>query len=164
MAHWKKFMDKELLGAHDLDGRDITVTIESVSGGEVTGNGNKKNKKPIATLRGTPKKLALNATNCKVIEQLAGTPDVEKWRGVRVTLWPTTTQFGGQTVDCIRIRPYPPKDKPGGKGGKGGAPNAGDELTERIAEEMAKNAAADAGTVPRDTSSDDEPGEEVADA
>lgn len=114
MGHWKKFMDKELLGAWDLDGRDVTVVIAEVTGGELS-NGTKKNKKPVATIKsrdGRPlgKKLALNATNCKVLTQLAGSPDVDKWRGMPIVLFPTTTQFGGETVECIRIRPYPPKD------------------------------------------------------
>lgn len=113
MAHWKKFMDKELLGAWDLEGRDVTVTILDVSGAELN-NGTKKNKKPVATVgsakgRKIEKKLALNATNCKVLEQLAGSPDTEKWKGMAVTLFPTTTQFGGETKECIRIRPYHPK-------------------------------------------------------
>lgn len=118
--HWKKFMDKELLGAHDLDGRDVTVVIVEVDGGEIS-NGNKKNKKPIAKImsqNGRPleKKLALNATNCRILEQLSGSPDVDKWRGLAIVLFGTTTQFGGQTVDCIRIRPYPPKNDKGRNG------------------------------------------------
>jgi hypothetical protein len=121
--HWKKFMDKELLGAHDLDGRDVTVVIVEVDGGEIS-NGNKKNKRPIAKIasqNGRPleKKLALNATNCRTLEQLSGSPDVDKWRGLPVVLFGTTTQFGGQTVDCIRIRPYPPKDNGKGRSGNG---------------------------------------------
>jgi hypothetical protein len=120
MAHWKKFLDKDLLGAWDLDGRDVTVTIVEVTGGELN-NGTKKNKKPIATIasgsgRKIDKRLALNATNCKTIEQLAGSPDVDKWKGLRITLYPTTTQFGGETKECIRIRPYPPKDHAGRNG------------------------------------------------
>ena len=110
MAHWKKLMDpKEFLFAHDLDGRDVTVTIEKVVGGKLKGENGKESKKPIAHIKGTPKKLALNVTNCKTIEQLSGTGDADKWRDIRVTLFPTTTDFGGKTVDCIRIRPSHPK-------------------------------------------------------
>lgn len=155
MAHWKKFMDKELLGAHDLDNRDVTVVILEVSGAELS-NGTKKNKKPVATIgsrdgRKLEKKLALNATNCKTLEQLAGSPDVEKWRGMPVVLFPTTTNFGGQTLECVRIRPYPPKDNGKTRNGKSAAAGKGDDLTDRIAEEMAKSAT----TVPRDTETDD---------
>lgn len=156
MAHWKKFMDKELLGAHDLDGRDVTVVILEVSGGEIN-NGTKKNKKPIATLgsrdgRRLEKRLALNATNCKTIEQLTGSPDVDKWRGVPVVLFPTTTNFGGQTVDCVRIRPYPPKDDNrrgnGGSGRKGSAPAA-------AASEQPSSDATSESVVPRDAEGDE---------
>lgn len=124
MAHWKKYMDKELLGAWDLEGRDVTVTLVEINGAELN-NGTKKNKKPVATIasstgRKLDKKLALNATNCKTIEQLAGSPDVEKWKGLRITLWPTTTQMGGETKECIRIRPYPPKESGNGRNGRNG--------------------------------------------
>lgn len=111
MAHWKKFMDKELLGAHDLDGRDVNVMIVEVNGGEV---GKKKSKKPVAVIASLSgkrlgKKLALNVTNCKIIEQLSGSPDVDQWRNLAITLYATTTDFGGAMVDCIRIRPTAPR-------------------------------------------------------
>lgn len=110
MPHWKKLMDpKDMLFAYDLDGRDVTITIEKVTGGELTGEQGRKTKKPIAHIAGKTKKLALNNTNCQTIEQLTGTNDYEQWKNVRVTLFPTTTNFGGKTVECIRIRPYHPK-------------------------------------------------------
>lgn len=118
MPHWKKLMDpKDFLFAFDLDGRDVNVTITHVSGGELTGEQGRKTKKPIAHIKERPgKKLALNTTNCTTIEQLTGTSDYAKWKDVRVVLFPTTTSFGGKTVECIRIRPYPPKERDGGKG------------------------------------------------
>lgn len=131
MAHWKKYMDaKDFLFAFDLDNRDVTVTVTHVTGGELVGEQGRKTKKPIAHLKGTPKKLALNATNCKTIEQLTGTPDVDKWKDVRVTLFPTTTNFGGSTVECIRVRPYPPKDNGKGRNGNSkGRDNASGQAT-----------------------------------
>ena len=54
------------------------------------------------------KKLVLNATNCKTLEQLSGSPDVDQWRNLAITLYGTTTNFGGQTVECLRIRPTAP--------------------------------------------------------
>jgi hypothetical protein len=137
--HWKKLMDpKEFLFAHDLEGRDVTVEFTNVIGGELEGEKGRKTKKPIAMIKvkpgNPPKKLALNATNCKTIQQLTGSDQVEDWAGVRVTLFPTTTQFGGETKDCIRIRPYHPRD---GKGSKGGGKP---DLTQAIAEKMADDA------------------------
>jgi hypothetical protein len=117
--HWKKWMDpKEFLFAFDLDGRDVNVTITHCTPGELTGEQGRKTKKPIAHLQGTPKKLALNATNCTTIEQLTGIDDPREWKNVRVVLFPTKTNFGGKTVDCIRIRPYPPKDREAGRGAR----------------------------------------------
>lgn len=157
-GHWKKMMDeKELLYAHDLDGRDVTITIEKVVGGTVQGENNKKSKKPLVHIKGKLKKLALNATNCKVIEALLGTPDPAEWAGARITLFPTTTEFGGKTVDCIRIRPTHPKAS------KSAKPD-GDELTQAIADKMAEGTAGET-VVPRAEPDDDAPSsDEVADA
>lgn len=115
MTNWRTFVDKDFLADFDLQGKDITVTIEKVTGGEITGEGGKKNRKPVASLVGKKKKLALNSTNCKVIESLYG-KDVEDWAGKRITIYPTVTQFGGREVGCIRIRPKVPAEaKPGAK-------------------------------------------------
>ncbi len=158
MPHWKKLMDaKDMLYAYDLDGRDVTVTIEKVTGGELTGDQGRKTKKPIAHIKGKAKKLALNNTNCGTIEQLYGTSDYEQWKDIRVTLFPTTTSFGGKTVECIRIRPHLPKASAGDKsGGTRGSESAAD-LTQQIADEMAASAARKAGDAD-DVPNDDEAG------
>lgn len=106
MAHWRSFMDSELLFHYDLPpDRDVIVTIDRVDGGKVTGTGGKSSKKPMLYFRGKKKPLALNATNGKTIERIAGTPDISKWGGIHVALYVTTTQWGGETVPCIRVRP-----------------------------------------------------------
>jgi hypothetical protein len=108
MANWRKFIDRNYLYAEDLDGHDTIVTIEKVDGGVVKGASG-ETKKPIATLKGVAKKLALNSTNCKTIASIAGSEDVDDWVGVRVTLYPTVTEYAGQQTSCIRIRPTAPK-------------------------------------------------------
>ena len=107
----RKFYDKSYIYAYDLEGRDVTVEIVRVVGGTLVGTGGKSNKKPVLYFKGTEKGLALNITNARVIAGLYGGFDSEKWIGKRVTLYPTTTTFGSQTVDCIRIRPAAPKGK-----------------------------------------------------
>ena len=109
MAHWKSMMERDFMFAFDLQGKDVTVTIDRVVGGELTGPGGKKSKKPLCYFRESKsgKPLALNSTNCKTIAQLYGN-DTDAWLGKRITLWPTTTQMGGETVDCIRVRPKIP--------------------------------------------------------
>lgn len=122
MAHWKSMMEKEYLYAFDLQGRDVTVEIDRIVGGELTGEGGKKTKKPVAWFVGKKKPLALNATNCKTIARLYGSNDVKDWVGKRITLWPTTTTFGSDTVDCIRIRPEIPPPAKSGNAGRAQAP------------------------------------------
>lgn len=112
MGHWKSLMDRDFMYAFDLQGKDVTVTIDRVVGGELTGPGGKKSKKPLCYFRESKsgKPLALNATNCKCIAQLYGN-DTDEWIGKRITLYPTTTQMGGETCDCIRVRPKIPAGK-----------------------------------------------------
>ncbi len=77
--------------------------------GEVVGAGGKKSKKPRAFFRGKKKPLVLNATNCKAITAIVGSPDVERWAGQWITLFPTTCQATtGETVECIRVKPQAP--------------------------------------------------------
>ena len=109
MAHWKKMMDpKEMLAAFDLDGREVTLTIKEITGGELIGDQGRKSKKPIITFVEVDRKLALNVTNCKTIAQLYGSNETRDWHGKRITIFPTTTQYGGETKECIRIRPQIP--------------------------------------------------------
>lgn len=109
MGDVRKLYDKAYIYAYDLEGREVTVTIESVVGGTLVGTGGTKNKKPVVKFKGTEKGLALNITNASVIAGMYGGFDSEKWIGKRITLYPTTTTFGSQTVECIRIRNVIPK-------------------------------------------------------
>lgn len=117
MPHWKSMMDeKDFLFAFDLQGKEAVVTIDRVIAGEISGEQGRKTKKPIATFVGKKKKLALNATNCKTIAALYGN-DTAAWSGKSITLYPTTTTFGGTTVECIRVRPSVPRQAGSGKRG-----------------------------------------------
>lgn len=105
-------MHREYLFAFDLQGKDCTLTIERVTGGEITGSGGKKTKKPLCYFKeGRDKRpLGLNSTNCKAIAAMYGN-DTAGWIGKRITIYPTTTNFGSEVVDCIRVRPGVPSDK-----------------------------------------------------
>ncbi len=120
-------VDRDFIFAFDLDGKDVVVTISKVVAGELTGVGGRKSKKPVVYFEGGTKGLALNSTNCKTIASMYGNY-VEKWIGQKITLWPTVTQMGGETMECIRIRPTIPNGKGKAKG-----------LTEQIAERMAES-------------------------
>lgn len=114
VTHWKSMTDRDWMFAFDLQGKEFTLTIDRIEPGNVVGTGGKKTKKPVAFFKESKsgKPLALCATNCKTIEKLYGA-DIEGWAGKRVTLYPTTTNFGGEVVECIRIRPRLPDAKQG---------------------------------------------------
>lgn len=112
MDYRKMYDDKEHFYAYDLEGRERTLEIARVVAGELTGEKNRKSKKPMVSFVGEPKKLALNKTNGKIIAKLYG-KDTEAWVGESITIYPTTTEFGGETVDCIRVRPERPSGGPG---------------------------------------------------
>lgn len=108
MPHYKSMFsgdkDAGLLYACHLDFTDATLTIKRVTAGEVTGAGGKKSGKPIVEFSDHERKWALNKTNGKIIASLLGSPDVSKWVGKRITLYPTYTSFGSEQVECIRVK------------------------------------------------------------
>lgn len=106
--------DKDQIAAWDLKGRDVTLTIARWKQEKVGGfDGKKKSSKIYIWFRekqknGDPiKPFICNITNAATIAGMHGKV-VEHWIGKRITLYPTTTSFGRQTVDCIRIRPEIP--------------------------------------------------------
>lgn len=109
MPDVRTMFDKQYLYAYDLQGRDVTVTIAKVVGGTLTGVGGQTSKKPVLFFNGAKKGLALCITNARTIAAMYGGFKSEDWIGKRVTLYPTTTTFGGKEVECIRIRPTAPK-------------------------------------------------------
>jgi len=106
-------MDREYMYAFDLQGKDVTVTIEKVTQGDLTALGGRKSKKPLCFFReGREKRpLALNSTNCRTIAALYG-DDTSNWIGQRITLYPAETTMAGEKVACIRVRPSVPAGKP----------------------------------------------------
>ncbi len=109
---WRSMLDKEYIGHWDLP-RDVTLMIARVVGGEVFNPANnEKKKKPILYFEKTEKGMVGNATNCKIIAAMYATNIVQEWVGKRITLFATTCQGkGGETVDCIRVRPMIPAER-----------------------------------------------------
>ena len=89
------------LKASDLGEAQPVVAIDRV---EVEPVGRGKEMKPVIYFAGKQKGMVLNKTNSKKIAELAGSPDTEEWAGVSVKLYATETEFGGETVECIRIK------------------------------------------------------------
>ncbi len=63
-------MDRDYLFAFDLQGRDCTVTIAKVTGGEIKGTGGKKSKKPLCYFREAKDGRPLGLTDMRRIVPL----------------------------------------------------------------------------------------------
>ena len=74
----------------------------------VTGNGGKKEECTVAKLKDM-KPFILNRTNSKTITKLAGSPYIEDWEGLTITVYATTTSVAGEAVECLRVRPMLPR-------------------------------------------------------
>ena len=88
----------------DLNGKPITVTIERAPLEPLKTPDGKEQNKTVLYFRGTKKALPLNITNWDACAEICG-EDTEDWPRHQIELYPTKTQMGGKTVDCIRIRP-----------------------------------------------------------
>ena len=104
-THWKKLDNPNYFGAYSiLDGvtKEITATIEKVVIESVKSDRGNEDCK-IAYLKGQ-KPLILNATNCKIIAKLLGTPFIEEWSGQDITLHVESIKAFGETMDAVRVK------------------------------------------------------------
>lgn len=106
----RQMFDSPYLGAWDLQGRDVTVTISDVTPGKLPKAGTSKtDSAPIIHFDGKDKGMVLNKTNMRAIGNITGSFKVNDWKGKQIILFATTCQFGANTVDCIRVRPNAPR-------------------------------------------------------
>lgn len=104
----KLMFPTEYVAAIEFRGKDVSLTIAGIKKEQLQIRGGKKEEKPVLLFKETKKKLVLNKTNASTIADMYGTA-AEQWVGKKVTLYPTRTQCGRDTVDCIRIRDSRPK-------------------------------------------------------
>lgn len=98
------------LKASDLKDNHVAVTIDRV---EIEKMGS--DLKPVVYFQGKDKGLVLNKTNSKRITEIAGSAETEDWTGLSIILYPTETEYQGETVDCIRIKKPQPNGRPAQK-------------------------------------------------
>ncbi len=91
--------------ASDLNGKPWDMEIRTVAL-EDLGQGNDKESKPVLYFDGAQKGLVLNKTNATTIVNSYG-EDTGNWTGKDIQVFPTTTEFKGETVDAIRVRVAP---------------------------------------------------------
>lgn len=104
---YRSMYDSRFVGSWDLPTRDVVLVIDRVKGEELV-SVRGKNKKPVVYFRGTEKGLVLNKTNGAAIAGMYG-PRTSKWKGKPIAIYATQTSVGGETKDCIRVRPTIPK-------------------------------------------------------
>lgn len=90
------------LKADLLKGKKVTLTIKDIDVQDLVGETGKPSAKVIASFVERPLELVLPKTNGECMRRMFGN-NPHSWIGKRVTLFPSTTKFGRETVDCIRI-------------------------------------------------------------
>lgn len=96
------------LKASDLKGNQVVVTIDRV---EFEPVGREREMKAVVYFIGKEKGVVLNKTNANKITEIAASALTEEWHGTAIVLYPTETEFAGERVECIRIKPV--KKMPG---------------------------------------------------
>lgn len=89
------------LKAHDLQGREVTVMVESMRVAKFD-DGDKLELR----FSGKDKGLLLNKTNTFAIRDHYG-PETDSWIGKQIVLYPTTTMYQGRSYDVIRVKVVP---------------------------------------------------------
>jgi hypothetical protein len=106
------------LKAADLKGKARVLEIDHAPLETLKNTKGEEEQKIVLHFVGAKKAMPLNMTNFDAVADICG-DDTDLWPGQMIELFPTTTQMGGKTLDCVRIRkprevqPAPPKrDEP----------------------------------------------------
>tara|TARA_Y100000310_G_scaffold32845_1_gene31079 strand:+ start:308 stop:664 length:357 start_codon:yes stop_codon:yes gene_type:complete len=89
------------LKAEDLQGNVRRLTIESYHTVSFDGQ---EGEKVVLQFVGAKKGLVLNQTNAHRIAENFSTDEVDEWIGKTVAIYPTSTDFAGKRVHCIRVK------------------------------------------------------------
>jgi len=100
---WKKNYDYRFIAGEDLDGKEVTVTIDKVGIDEAF-NGREKEDVVVVSFKEADKMMVLNKTNAKVIAKIAGSQNVEDWTGTKIILRPQMVNAFGQQTLAVRVK------------------------------------------------------------
>ena len=102
-THWKKLTNPNYLGSWSFQpGEEKTVTIKEVKQ-EIVKNQNGSEECTIAYFDEDVKPLILNKTNAEMIAKVWGTPFIEDWKGLKITLKVKKINAFGEMVDAVRV-------------------------------------------------------------
>ena len=102
-THWKKLTSPNYLGSWSFQpGEEKTLTIKEVKQ-EIVKNQNGSEECTVAYFDEDVKPLILNKTNAEMIAKVWGTPFIEDWKGLRITLKVKKISAFGEMVDAVRV-------------------------------------------------------------
>ena len=90
------------LSGHDLNGKQISVTIHEVTMEEMQTQRNGSEAKPVVWFEKAQKGLVMNKTIAMAIAKAHG-PDTDNWAGQAITLYPTQVSAFGEDHLVVRI-------------------------------------------------------------
>jgi hypothetical protein len=116
-VHYRKAFDSPYLSSADI----VEPTVLTVKCVRLEPDKTKKTKDLFNTAYFVEKELRpgeklkpmiLNATNSKTLKNLTGTPFIDDWTNVRVTVYvDSSVRFGKDTVEGLRINPRAPEER-----------------------------------------------------
>lgn len=114
-THYRKAFDSPYLSSADI----VEPTVLTVQRVVLEADKTKKTKDLFNTAYFVEKEIRageklkpmiLNATNSKTMKALTGTPFIDDWRNVAITVYVDgAVRFGKETVEGLRISPVPPQ-------------------------------------------------------
>lgn len=116
-GHWKTTCDSNFLGSHDLyeNGKykEVVLTISKVVEDDVMDTKTNKSikKTTIHFVEKNVKPMILNSTNKLAISKVSGTPEMEKWKNVKITIYvQEKIKAFGELHDALRIHKIAPRN------------------------------------------------------
>lgn len=104
LTHWKKLTNPDYIGAYSLQpGEERTVEILNVVRKMVKGPDGKSEECTVANLK-NEKPFILNATNCKTLTKIYGTPFIEHWVGKQIIIYAAKIKAFGEEMEALRIK------------------------------------------------------------
>lgn len=114
-THYRRAFDSPYLSSADI----VEPTVLTVKYVALEPDRTKKTKDVFNTAHFVEKEIRageklkpmiLNATNSKTMKALTGTPFIEDWNNVRITIYVDgSVRFGKETVEGLRISPHAPE-------------------------------------------------------
>lgn len=99
---YRKLFKSQWFTAGELDGGELTLTVEKVTVETVKNQGGEE-ECPTLHFKEHKKPLVLNKTNAKAIAAKHGC-DADDWIGKQITFRESVTSFGGEEVPCVRVK------------------------------------------------------------